>query len=244
MKWSLPQVAGVIPAKSSSRRVEGKNNRLLLGVPLFLVAAANLGKVLEPSSIYVDTDSPEMAARARAAGFRALLRPAELATNATDGNALLTWEASAIEAEVLVQHLPPMPFCREATLRKGIEAVLSGRADSAFGASDQALYLWHRQPLRPQYDLEHIPNSFTLPRLLVEGMGLYVTRRDVILSRGTRVGERPEILELDRFEQIDIDEVEDLELARAVATGLDPDSEYVKHTHRLAAFCQRAETAP
>lgn len=244
MKWSEPQVAGVIPAKSSSRRVPHKNQQLLLGVPLFLVAAANLSKVLEPSSIYIDTDSPEMARWAREAGFRALLRPAELATNATDGNALLAWEAASVEAEVLVQHLPPMPFCREQTLVRGIEAVLSGEADSAFGAYQQALYLWNQQPLEPRYDLARIPNSFTLPKLLVEGMGLYVTPRELIASRGTRIGDRPAIVPLDRFEQIDIDEVEDLELARAVAEGLDPESPYVAFTRRLAARCRRVGATP
>lgn len=217
------KVAGLIPAKGTSARVPNKNLQEILGVPLFLWAANNLSRVLDRRDIYIDTDSEEIEARAKALGFGTLRRPAELATNATDGNELMRWEASQVEADIYVQHLPPMVFLSEKTLRDAIARV-SADVESAFGVRREAFYLWTEDG--PSYDLAQIPNSFTLPELVMEGMGLYVTRAEALRRAGTRVTERYAMIELDRFEGIDIDLPEDLAFARAVAQGLEPSSEY------------------
>jgi len=219
------RIAGVIPAKGTSTRVPSKNLQRVLGVPLFLWAANNLARVLDKTDIYVDSDSPEIRALAERAGFCTITRPADLATNATDGNQLMLWQASQVDAEILVQHLPPMIFLSEATLRRGLAHIAEGY-DSVFGAAEEALYLWNEHG--PAYDLCNIPNSFTLPKTIIETMGLYMTRKACLESSRVRVSGKTARLALDHFEQIDIDTPHDLEFARTVARGLEPDSAYTR----------------
>ena len=218
-------IAGVVPAKGSSSRVPGKNRQLIRGVPLFLWAANNLNRVIPKQRIYVDSDSDEILADARAAGFQSLKRPAELADNSVDGNRFMLWEAENIACDVLVQHLPPMPFLREETLRRALQAIEDG-SKSAFGVLRQHAYAWNEKG--PAYDLKNIPNSFTLPEMICEGMGLYATRRPSLLKDRTRISQPWTMIELDRFEAIDIDYPRDLELARSVAAGLPADSPYLQ----------------
>lgn len=211
-------VAAVIPAKGTSQRTKNKNRQRICGVPLFLNAAAHLHRCLDKSQIFVDSECSETLTMAERAGFSTIRRPEELATNATDGHQLMVWGASQVKSAIVVQHMPTMPFLRRETLEKALQLVESGEADSAWGAVEEALYLWTSEG--PTYDLAHIPNSFTLNKTIIEGMGLYVARRDLILSTGLRIPGRTRRVALDRFEAIDIDTPEDLEFARTVARGL------------------------
>ncbi|MET0592608.1 MAG: hypothetical protein ABW133_07915 [Polyangiaceae bacterium] len=229
------KIAGVIPAKGTSTRVPSKNLQQVLGVPLFLWAANNLARVLPKTDIFVDSDSPEIRGLAERAGFRSIARPAELATNATDGNQLMLWQASQVDAEVLVQHLPPMIFLRESTLRAGLSRIAEGY-DSAFGTAEEALYLWTE--LGPTYDLHNIPNSFTLPKTIIETMGLYITRKSCLESTRVRISGRSARLALDHYEQIDIDTPHDLEFARTVARGLGPNTDYTNGISALSSLAR------
>ena len=230
------KIAGVIPAKGTSTRVPSKNLQKVLGVPLFLWAANNLARILPRTDIYVDSDSSEIRDLAERAGFRSIVRPPDLATNATDGNQLMLWQASQVDADVLVQHLPPMIFLRESTLRAGLARIEEGY-DSVFGAAEEALYLWTE--LGPTYDLRNIPNSFTLPKTIIETMGLYFTRKSCLELSRIRVSGRTGRLALDHFEQIDIDTPHDLEFARTVASGLGPDTEYTRGISALSPLAQK-----
>ena len=221
---SMP-VAGIVPAKGTSERVPGKNRETILGVPLFLWAASNLARVIPRSCVFVDSECEETLALAERHGFRALRRPLELATNATDGNVLAVRAGMSIGAEILVQHLPPMPFLKPSTLEAAIRAVAAEGFQSAFGVRREKVYEWDERG--PRYDLRNLPNSVQLPDSIREGMGLYVMRRDSLLGERVRVKAPYRMIDLDPFEAIDIDHPEDLALARAVAEGLPAESDYV-----------------
>lgn len=221
----MTRIVGFIPAKGSSTRVPSKNKQRVRGVPLFLWAANNLSRVLKREDIFIDSEDEGILNEAKKLGFGTLARPAELASNATGGNQLMAWQASQVQADVYVQHLPPMLFLRESTLRQTVEAVL-GEFDSAFGVMSEHLYLWDKDG--PRYDIKNIPNSFTLPLTCVETMGLYAVRADAFAKEGVRVAGRSKRIELSRYEAIDIDYPDDLEFARVVAEALPADHELVR----------------
>jgi YrbI family 3-deoxy-D-manno-octulosonate 8-phosphate phosphatase len=213
-------VAAAIPAKGTSSRVPSKNLARILGVPLFLWAANNLSRVLPKDSIYIDSDSDEIIELAEDAGFRVLRRPAELATNASTGNDLMLWQASQIDTEILIQHLPPMIFLRPETIRSGI-SLLEGGIDSVFGTHAEQVYTWDENG--PLYDVKLLPNSFNLPHRYREGMGFYGVRKATLLRERVRICGRSRMIPLDKFEQVDIDTPEELAFARALASGLSTD---------------------
>ncbi len=80
----MPSVVGLIPARAGSRRLPGKNLATLDGRPLlaYTCQAATAAGVL--TAVYVNTDSPEIAAVAEQNGVPCpVLRPDHLATDQT-----------------------------------------------------------------------------------------------------------------------------------------------------------------
>jgi YrbI family 3-deoxy-D-manno-octulosonate 8-phosphate phosphatase len=216
-------IAAFIPAKGSSERVKSKNSQEILGVPLFLWAANNLNRVLPKDKIYIDSNSDDILELAKSHGFNTIKRSEDLSTNATDGNQLMLWQASQVEADVYIQHLPPMVFLKEETIRQGIEKIAAGY-DSAFAVAKKQMYLWNEKG--PVYDLRNLPNSKTLPVTISEGMGFYITTRESLLESRLRIGEKYAMVGIDNFEEMDIDYPEDLEFARTIARGLGFHSPY------------------
>jgi YrbI family 3-deoxy-D-manno-octulosonate 8-phosphate phosphatase len=214
----MKKIAAFIPAKGTSNRVPSKNRQEILGVPMYLWAANNLARVLPNEDIYIDSDCEETLSGARSRGFGTIKRPAELATNATDGNQMMMWQVSNVEAEIYIQHLPPMIFLRAETIKAALSKVVDGGCASSFAVYKTQHYHWDKNG--PCYDLKNIPNSVTLEPSITEGMGLYVVRRDRFLQEKKRIIAPFATVDLDHYERIDIDTPDDLSYARTVAKGL------------------------
>ncbi|EOJ0287188.1 HAD hydrolase family protein [Campylobacter jejuni] len=218
------KIVGVIPAKGKSTRTQNKNRQEVLGVPLFLWAANNLNRVIDKEDIFIDSDSAEILNLAENLGFGIIKRPESLATNNTNGNELLQWEAKNIDADIYIQHLPPMIFLKKETIHKGLNKIINEGYHSVFAVQKEQLYLWSDNG--PCYDLRNLPNSFNLPFTIVETMGLYMTTKEHLHKTGLRINESSAMIEIDKYESIDIDYPKDLEFARVVAKGLGDCSEY------------------
>jgi CMP-N-acetylneuraminic acid synthetase len=105
-------VLALIPAKSNSSRVPGKNLRLLGGKPLVVwtIEAALAAKTV--AHVVVSTESPEVARVARIAGADVLDRPAELACDPAEAQDVAVHAVKAIGHgfDLVVMLLPTSPF--------------------------------------------------------------------------------------------------------------------------------------
>jgi len=109
-------VIGIIPARAGSRRLPGKNLCRLNGRPLvaWTCEAARASGVLD--AVYINTDSPEIAAAAQACGALCpTLRPAHLAADETptrDANLflleLLAGRGARADAVMILQPTSPL----------------------------------------------------------------------------------------------------------------------------------------
>ncbi len=222
----MEKMIGFVPARGGSSRIPRKNIRKVGEIPLFLRACYNLNQVLPKEDIIVDSDDDEILSLAEEKGFGTLRRPGELATNATDGNAFFRWETSNYpDADIYIQHLPPMPFLSEGTIRKSLDAISQGY-DSVVCIGKEHFYLWDMVSGKPLYDVKHIPNSFILKETVFETMGFYAITKQAHKDTGLRIGKKYKFIELHKFEQIDVNYQDDFELADAIARGLKPDSVY------------------
>lgn len=221
------EIFGFVPARGGSTRVPRKNLKDIGGVPLFLRACLNLNQIIPKDHIIVDSDDRDILNLAEKNGFGTIVRPDNLATNAADGNAFFSWETSNFpDADIYIQHLPPMPFCSKETMERGVNAIIEEGYDSIVVVGKEHFYLWDDETKKPLYDISHIPNSFTLKETVFETMGLYMITKDAHLKRNLRIGENYKMIDLNKIEQIDINYPEDFELAEAVANGIDKNSKY------------------
>lgn len=211
------RVAAFLPVKGSSERIPSKNTALLDGKPLFLHTLEKLVECDFIDDVYLDSESDEIFNLASDIPCHHFKRDTALATNKTDGHRLFFNEVKDIESDISVQILCTSPFIEKETIRKGIEAVASGDYDSAVLVRKEKFYLW--KDGRPEYDLNHIPNSVDLDDTVIETMGLYVMKTEIARRMKRRIGEKVFMIEASPMEAIDVNFPDDFALANYVATG-------------------------
>jgi len=213
------RIVAFVPAKGSSDRIQNKNLAVLDGEHLFKRKLRQLLDCKRITEVVLDTDSDALAALAADLPVRRLQRPAELASNATDGHELFAWECAQVEpADLYVQTLCTAPFVTAATLDRALAALLdSPEHDSLIGITRAKQYTW--TGANPDYGRGRIPNSVDLPPVTIEAMSLYIVRRDVLAS-GKRFGARPLMFTLDPTEAVDVNWPDDLRLAETIAAGV------------------------
>lgn len=127
----IKSVLAIIPARGGSKRLPGKNIKLLGGLPLigWTIKAALSSECFV--DVLVSTDDPAIAEVSKQQGASVpWLRPAELATDFTPSidvvlHALDAWEQAngSVDAVVLLQ--PTSPFRTMASIRSAVEQFLS-----------------------------------------------------------------------------------------------------------------------
>jgi CMP-N,N'-diacetyllegionaminic acid synthase len=143
------RILAVIPARGGSKRLPGKNLRLLAGKPLLVWSIEAARDVPEISDILVSTDDAPTAEAARRSGALVpWLRPAELATDTASSVDVclhaLDWYESKIgkpDAVLLLQ--PTSPCRRHETMLRGIDLFRAHAKRAVIGVSPAASHpLW------------------------------------------------------------------------------------------------------
>ena len=134
----------VIPARGGSKRIPDKNIRHFAGRPMLSwPIAAALGSGLF-DRVIVSTDSPEVAAAARAAGAETpFVRPPELSDDHSGTLEVMThtvrWaEAAGIEAKSVCCLYATAVFASPDDLRSGLTLLDEGKWDYVFAATRYA----------------------------------------------------------------------------------------------------------
>ncbi|GAB7128953.1 hypothetical protein JCM19000A_34610 [Silvimonas sp. JCM 19000] len=213
----MVNIIAFVPAKGSSDRIQNKNLRVLDGEYLFKRKLRQLLQCDRITEVVLDTDSDEIAHLASDLPVSRLQRPADLASNATDGHELFAWECSQRTADLYVQALCTAPFVDADTLNRAIDALLaSPEHDSLVAVTQGKQYTW--KDGNPEYGRGRIPNSVDLPAVTIEAMSLYIVRASVLTS-GKRFGSKPLMFVLNPTEVVDVNWPEDLQLAETIAAG-------------------------
>ena len=215
-------VIAFVPAKGTSTRVASKNIRKLGDKSLFLHVLDTLLTCHTIQDVYLDSEAQAVFDIASGRRHRELHRPESLASNSTDGNQLLLYEAGQVpDADIYVQVLPTAPFLSRSTIDEAVfRLTVKKEHDSVFAARREKIYLWNPDGTPRNYDPMHIPNSVDLPATIIETMSLYAIRKAALLSDRSRIGKNPHILPIPLIESIDINTEEDFLFAETVMRGL------------------------
>ena len=213
----MDHVVALVPMRHHSVRVPGKNYRLLAGKPLFHHILDTLLACPEISRVVVDTDSPNIM-KSLAETYPqviALERPAHLRADTTPMNEVLLHDTSLVEADFYLQTHSTNPLLRPETVSRAIQALQENplNYDSLFGVTRIQTRLWD-QLTRP---INHNPaillRTQDLPPVYAENSCLYIFRRETLVARRNRIGERPCMFEIDANEAWDIDNELDFKIA-------------------------------
>ena len=225
-------IVALIPARSGSQRVPGKNVKPLGGVPLMCWSIAAARKSAVFGKIIVSTDSLEYAKIATAWDADAVERPGEYATASSPD---FDWVRHALDtimpaADVFAILRPTSPFRTAATIKRALSHFLLSGADSIRAVErvkQHPCKMWvirgnrllPLMPMWPQGQPWHSQQMVTLPPVYVQNASLEIAHARVV-EEGTISGYTVAPFLTKGFEGFNIDDPMDWALAeRIVASG-------------------------
>jgi len=232
-----PSAVALVPARSGSERVPGKNVRPLAGHPLlaYAIESALQSGVFE--RVVCSTDSEEIADVARWYGADVpFLRPAEYATSTSPDIEWLAFTLERLEQgyELFAIVRATNPFRGPAAIRRGLEQLLATPEADSLRAVELVKQhpgkMWllaedgrTMRPLLDQASLDvawHAGQYQALPPVYVQSSALEIAWSRAVVETGTREGRVVAPFFTDGYESLNVDDEEDWERAeRLVASG-------------------------
>lgn len=212
-----PRVVGFVPSKLNSQRVPRKNVLDLGGRALVNWVLRTLASTSVDETVLYAADPEVCSFVEPGLGFRYVERPSFLDTDEAKVQDFVGSFLEDVACDVIVLAHITAPFLAPSTVQACIDAVVSGRHDSAFAAIELQRFAWF-DGRRLNYPADRpTPRTQDLEPVLVEQSGLYVFPRALFESSGRRIGDHPHIELVDEIEGHDIDTQQDLEIARLLA---------------------------
>lgn len=224
------KILALITARGGSKRVPGKNVRLLGGLPL-LAWSINAAKgIPEICDILVSTDDENIAATARSAGALVpWLRPSELSGDTATSvdvalHALDWYETNTAKVDGLLLLQPTSPFRSHNTLVRGNAAFETGHRRPVVGVSPaQSHPLWCFRiddgrliPFCEESGL-HLRSQNLPPAYVVNGALYLIAPEDLRRRKSFYSDDMIPLPMEDPREGIDIDTEWDWKIAEAIA---------------------------
>jgi CMP-N,N'-diacetyllegionaminic acid synthase len=225
----MGDAVALIPARSGSQRVPGKNIRPLAGHPLiaYTIAAARDSGVFD--AVLVSTDSEEIAAIARRYGADLPgLRPADLATSISPDIEWVQHVMAERDDEVFSILRPTSPFRTAVTVKRGLERFFelgdqidSLRAVELVRQHPDKMWIVTGDLMRPLLEQTsdgtpyHSRQYQSLPQIYVQNSSLEIAWTRVLNTDGSIAGRRVAPFFTEGWEGFSIDYLEDLERAEA-----------------------------
>lgn len=212
----MPKIVAIMPIKLNNERLPGKNIKLLGGKPLICYELNSLLQVQKIDDIYVYCSSEEICSYLPEK-IKFLRRSCELDLPKSNFTQIFEAFSEMIDADIYVYAHATAPYVTVNTIEECIDAVVSHGYDSAFCAVKIQDFLWSDgKPLN--FDAADIPRSQDLKPIYRETSGVYVFKKDVFVNYRRRIGINPYIKEVTFKEAIDINTIEDFQMAEIFLT--------------------------
>lgn len=198
------KIISVIPIKKNSERVPGKNLRKINNKSLYEITLEKMSKC-NFDNVFVDTDSDEIKDYCMKHSIDIIDRLPELAKNTANGNDLLNYHASIIEADIYFQIFITSPLLSIKTINTCID-VMKNKPEFDSVLTVEEIYSWFWFDNAPvNYDPKVLPRSQDARPIIKETTGLYGIRKSSLLRKKCRIGDSPYFYKSPLNETIDLD---------------------------------------
>ena len=211
--------------KEISERIPKKNFQLLGDLPLW----KHLVKELQDFNVYIDTDSKlvlnecvninNIIAYPRKQKFidfeNGKLSPALLMID----NFLDTFVKD--DNEIIVTTHVTSPFLKKKTILDAVNILKKGPYDSIHSVTKHQEFSWLEDNMKPiNFEPNVVQKTQDLPSIIMSNGGFFIFRKKTFKQLNNRIGNNPYYYPLSIPESIEIDNYDDLNLARLVKKGL------------------------
>lgn len=214
-----PRIVALVPMRHDSERVPGKNYRPMAGQPLYRHIVQSLLATPDIAQVVIDTDSAVIK-RDAAAEFPDVVvldRPEHLRDGNIPMNDVLLNDIRQVEADLYLQTHSTNPLLRPATIQRALRRFLDRpEHDSMFSVTRIQARLWSADGKPMNHDPAVLLRTQDLAPVYLENSCLYLFTGEMLRERGTRIGAKPLLFEIDRDEASDIDEEQDFRMVEAL----------------------------
>lgn len=200
-----------VPIRLNSKRVVGKNLKLLGGKPLMCYVLETLAKAKGVDEVYCYCSNEEVI-KYLPQGVKFLKRPEFLDRDETLGKEIYEEFTKTVDADVYILAHTTSPFMKKETFENALNKIVNEDYDSAFSAEKIQTFAWFKGKTL-NYDLKEIPRTQTIEPVYVETSAFFMFKRDVWKIHKQRIGFKPFMALVDKIEGVDIDWPEDFDFA-------------------------------
>lgn len=200
-----------VPIRLNSKRVVGKNLKLLGNKPLLCYILDTLVRVKRIDEVYVYCSNEDII-KYLPKGVKFLKRPEFLDRDETLGKEIYEEFTKTVDADVYILAHTTSPFIKVETVENALNKILDEDYDSAFSAEKVQTFAWFNGKTL-NYALKEIPRTQTIEPVFVETSAFFMFKRDVWKVHKQRIGFKPYFAIVDKIEGVDIDWPEDFDFA-------------------------------
>lgn len=223
------KLLAVIPARGGSKGIPRKNLAPVAGKPMLVWTIEHALACHAVAHAFVSTDDEEIADVARRAGAEVpVLRPAELAQDATATEPVLlhavqTYRQRGFDPDAVMLLQPTSPVRSAGALDRAVEQFAREQTDSLLSVCESHAFFWRKSaPPTASYDYVNRPRRQDIraeDRWYRENGSIYITRTDVLMRTGNRLGGRIALFEMSEAESYEVDSPTDLLIVDAILSA-------------------------
>ena len=144
-------------------------------------------------------------------------RKPEICGDDVSMNLVLADDVISTEAGLYIMTHTTNPFLRSETIRQAISEFLESQNDSLFTVNKLQTRFYNSDCVPINHDPNKLERTQDLEPYFEENSCLYIFTKEGFLKNGNRIGVNPIMKEISRVESIDIDNMEDWNLAEIIA---------------------------
>jgi CMP-N-acetylneuraminic acid synthetase len=214
----------LLPMKSHSARVSGKNFREFAGKPLFRWILDTLLDVTEIDKIVINTDARNILAEKGLVDTDRILirdRKPEICGDFVSMNLVIADDLENVPSETYLMTHTTNPLLSADAIRSALDAyekgVASGQADSLFTVNKFQTRFYRADASPVNHDPNNLLRTQDLEPWFEENSNLYIFSKASFEATNARIGKRPILFETPRSESADIDDQEGWDIAETMA---------------------------
>ena len=219
------RIVALLPMKANSTRVPGKNFRELEGKPLYRWILDTLLSIDLIDSVVINTDAePLLKEYALPINERIIIRKRkdDICGDNDSMTSVLRADIENIHAGLYLMTHTTNPFLEKETIVQAIKdfqiAKSQFNSDSLFTVNKMQTRFYKQNCQPVNHDPTNLIPTQNLEPWFEENSNLYLFTKESFLKTNARIGQNPIMYETRKIESIDIDTLEDWEMASMIAS--------------------------
>ena len=212
------KLTALMPMKGHSERVPDKNIRNFCGKSLYHVVLTALLQSEYIDKVVINTDS-DIIKNDTLKNFERVViidRPKKIQGDFVSMNDIIAYDLNQIQGEYFLQTHSTNPLLQTSTIDIAIETYFKNlkKFDSLFSVTRLQTRLYWKDGSPVNHNPNELLRTQDLPPMYEENSNLYIFSKKSFMDAGeSRIGLKPQLLEINKLEAIDIDEPEDWNIA-------------------------------